>query len=289
MEVTKVSTLSFIWLGTGFVLFIALPVLAVIIWLKKKKEPFTSVLTGALTFLIFALLLEKPIQNILLFPSLMKLPQHPLASFISNNTVLLAFIAGLFPGLFEETGRFIAFRTVLKKRKNRETSISYGLGHGCFEVILILGLTYFQNIIYSILINTGLFESLVVKAVQAHAPEQLDIINVLVTQLTNFSLGNLALALVERIFAVLFHVAASILVFYACKERKKFFLYPLAIILHTLLDFIVVLSIFPLWGVLVFLAVFSLIVFTAAYFLLYKKDLDTKVLDTKKEAKLLGD
>ena len=78
----------------------------------------------------------------LAFPTAMGLSDHAVSRFLNANPVLLALVAGLFPGLFEETGRLVAFNTVLKKRKNRETSISYGIGHGGFEVILILGITY---------------------------------------------------------------------------------------------------------------------------------------------------
>ena len=74
--------------------------------------------------------LEKPIQNVLAFPTAMGLSDHAVSRFLNANPVLLALVAGLFPGLFEETGRLVAFKTVLKKRKNRETSISYGTGTG---------------------------------------------------------------------------------------------------------------------------------------------------------------
>ena len=136
-----VGTASFIWLITGAVLWIALPLLLAILWKIRKKEPFISILTGAAAFLLFAVILEKPIQNVLAFPSAMGLPEHAVSRFLNAHPVLLALVAGLFPGVFEETGRLIAFKTVLKKRRNRETAISYGIGHGGFEVILILGLT----------------------------------------------------------------------------------------------------------------------------------------------------
>ncbi len=106
---------------------------AALIWKRKKKEPVISILIGAAAFLLFALILEKPIQNVLVFPTTMGLPQHAVSRFLNANPVLLALAAGLFPGVFEEIGRLIAFKTVLRKRRNRETSISYGIGHGGFE------------------------------------------------------------------------------------------------------------------------------------------------------------
>lgn len=136
IENAHVEVASFIWLIVGTVFWIAVPVAIAIIWKLKKKEPITSILVGAATFLLFALILEKPIQNVLAFPTAMGLPEHTVSRFLNANPVLLALVAGLFPGVFEETGRLIAFKTVLRKRKNKETSISYGIGHGGFEAIL---------------------------------------------------------------------------------------------------------------------------------------------------------
>ncbi len=245
-EFAKIGTMQFVLWLTGTVLFLGIPVLIAILWTVKKKEKFTSVLTGAVTFLLFALILEKPIQNVLIFPTAMGLPDHGIAQFINARPVLLAFLVGFFPGLFEETGRFVAFKTVLKKRKNRETSISYGIGHGGFEVMLILGL-------------------------------QVDAYLAIPDQLAAFTAGSFAINLYERIFAVLFHIGASILVFYACRDKKKIWLYPLAIILHTLMDGILGLDFAGVielsdWGLEGVCTVMGLAVFFGAYFLLYKKD-----------------
>ena len=275
-ENAHVETASFVWLIAGVVLWIAVPVAAALIWKVKKKEPVTSILTGAAAFLLFALILEKPIQNVLAFPTAMGLPEHAVSRFLHANPVLLALVAGLFPGVFEETGRLIAFQTVLRKRRNRETSISYGIGHGGFEVILILGLTYIQYIAYAVMINTGTFGT-VIEQVASQAPEQLGSVESVVSLLTGFSFADLGIGFVERIFAVLFHTGASILVFYACRDKKRFWLYPVAIVLHTGMDYIAALNIFNVislspWALEGITAVFGLLTFFGAYLLLYRKD-----------------
>ena len=276
-ENAHVETISFIWLIVGTVLWVAVPVAVAIIWKVKKKEPFTTILIGAATFLLFALILEKPIQNVLAFPTAMGLPDHAVSRFLSANPILPGLVSGLFPGVFEETGRLVAFKTILRKRKNRETSISYGIGHGGFEVILILGMTYIQYIAYAVMINTGIIGT-VMDQVASLAPEQLGNVESVVNLLTGFSFADLGIAFVERIFAVLFHIGASILVFYACRNKKSFWLYPFAILLHTSVDFIGALSIFNVihlspWVLEGIIAVFGLLTFLGAYFLLYKKDI----------------
>ena len=276
IENAHIGTASFVWLIIGVVLWIALPVALALIWKLKKKEPVSSILIGAAAFLLFVQFLEKPIQNVLVFPTAMGLPEHAFSRFLSANPVLQALAAGLFPGVFEETGRLIAFKTVLRKRKNRETSISYGIGHSGFEVILILGLIYIQYIAYAVMLNTGTFGT-VIDQVASQAPEQLGSIESVVSLLTGFSFADLGIAFVERIFAVLFHIGASILVFYACQDKKRFWLYPVAIILHTGMDFIAALNIFNVirlspWVLVGIVAVFGSSIFFGAYLLLYRKD-----------------
>lgn len=272
----SVGILSIVWMIMGVLIFVAAPVALAIFWLVKKKERITTVLLGAVAFVLFALIIEKLIQNALLFPSVLGLPNHVISTFFNAHPVILAFLVGLFPGVFEETGRLIVFKTVLRKRTNKETSISYGIGHGGIEVALLLGITYVNYIAYAIAINTGAFTA-IVDQVLAQAPEQIAQVEQMVSLLTTFSFGKLLLDVVERIFAVSFHIGASILVFYACKDKKKFWLYPLAIAIHTAMDFTAGLVIFnvisiPAWGLELIVGIVGIATFLGAYLLLYRKD-----------------
>ena len=276
MEYSKVGTSAFVALGLGEVLFFLVPIGIALFWLIKKKEKITTVLVGAAVFFLFVVILEKPIQNVLIFPTQMGLPDHSLSRYINARPFLWAFLVGLFPGVFEETGRLLAFKTVLKKRRNRETSISYGIGHGCFEVILYLGITYATYISYAVMINSGTFQ-IIVDQVAEQAPDQVDLLKTLANQIASLTFADIGLAFAERVFAVLFHIGASILVFYACREKKKVWLYPLAVILHTAMDFVAGLSMTEVFNPSVFeleliVAVFGILTFCAAYFLLYKRD-----------------
>ena len=278
MEFTKVGTSQLAVLIIGTVIFFAAPLMMAIIWKVKKKEKISTILIGVATFLFFAVILEKPIQNALVFPTLMGLPYHGAAKFLDANPILWALVVGLFPGVFEETGRLIAFKTVLKNRKNRETSISHGIGHGGIEVIFVLGMTYVTYIVYALLINSGTYGTLIGQA-QAQGPDSVAQGYAIAAQLAAFSAGDLFLNIVERIFAVLYHIGASMLVFYACRDKKRFWLYPLAILLHTLIDGFGGLQlagvlIVPAWVTELFVAISGSLTFFGAYFLLYKKDAD---------------
>lgn len=270
MEFTKIGAGAFAALGIGAALAFAVPVGLALLWVFRKKEKLTTVLIGAAVFVVFALILEKPLQALLL------VPDHAVSRFLKANPVWFALVGGLFAGVFEETGRLAAFKTVLKHRRNRETAVSYGIGHGGAEVILILGLTYVTNLSYAVMINTGTFGT-VVDQVAAQAPDQVETLYTLAEQIASLTLAGVGMGLLERVFAVLFHLGASILVFYACRDRSRFWLYPLAIVLHTALDFVAGLAstqviALPVWAIEAIIGVFGVVTFCGAYLLLYRRD-----------------
>ena len=276
MEFAKVGAGSFAALGVGAVLAVILPVGLAALWCRKKKEPVWVVLIGAATFLLFALVLEKPLQSLLIFPTQLGMKEHAASQFINARPLLLAFLTALFPGVFEETGRLVAYKTVLRRRRNRETGLSHGIGHGGFEALYILGATYAAYIVYAVMINAGSFGAVVDK-VAAQAPEQLEAVYATAEQIAAVTFASVGLGFMERIFAVGFHIGASVLVFYACRDRERFWLYPLAVALHTAMDFVAALYVFKLAAISTFLlevivAVFGIAVFCCAYFLLYRRD-----------------
>ncbi len=272
MEFGTVSTSSLLFMLLTAVLGIALPLITAIIWCKKKHEPFTTVLIGAATFLLFAIVIEKPLQALVI--SL----DSPVSQFVNARPVLWGIIVGLFPGVFEETGRFVAFKTVLRKRKQRETGLSHGIGHGGFEALFILGITYIEYFVFAIMLNQGSFVELMVEPIKdTLTPDVVNQITGIVEQITTFSAATMGVALVDRLIAVLYHIGASIMVFYAVKDKKKWWLYPLSILIHTVIDGLLGLQlagVFELSDVAneIIFAVEALAVFLGAFFLLYKKD-----------------
>jgi uncharacterized membrane protein YhfC len=126
------------------------------------------------------------------------------------------------------------------------------------------------------MINTGIFGT-IIDQVASQAPDQLGSVETVVRSITGFSFSDLCLAFAERVFAVLFHIGASILVFFACRDKKRLWLYPLAIIIHTAMDFVAALYLFDViklspWVLELIIAVIGLSVFLGAYYCLYRKD-----------------
>ena len=257
-----VGTTAYIAFGLMIAAGLILPTVLCIWWLKTRHEKFTSVLTGAMTFLIFALVLESIVHSIvfMVFPG------------IKDNVVAYMLYGALMAGIFEETGRFLAYKLVLKKRTNRETAISYGIGHGGFEAVYILAATGINNFIYASIINAGQFPALLdqLKA----AGQDTSPIESLPEQLAAFGIADIGLPILERVFAVMFHIALSILVFYAVKNGK-IWMYFLAVILHALLDAPAALyqqGVIGIAATEVCLALFSIVTFVIIYVFLYKRD-----------------
>ena len=73
MEFGTVNTSSLVFILITAILGIALPLVLAIVWCKKKKEPFTTVMIGAATFMLFAIVIEKPLQALLIMPALLRL------------------------------------------------------------------------------------------------------------------------------------------------------------------------------------------------------------------------
>lgn len=256
------GTSTFIALGIMVAAGVILPVGLAIWWIRTKHEKITTMLVGAAAFLVFALILESLVHNIVLraFPV------------IFNTTALYVIYGALMAGLFEETARYIAFRTVLKKRRNRETSISYGIGHGGFEALIFLAYGGFQYITYAVLINGNQLQPLIDEA--AAAGVDTSAIEALPSQIAAITLPVAGVSILERIFAVTLHIGLSILVFYAVKKSGPA-LYALAIALHALFDVPAALYQKGVLGqgvVEVILGVFAVILFIAVFTLLYKKD-----------------
>lgn len=221
MENIVYSATAFTSLALLGVLVTALVTAVSLYWHKKTNAPLFPYLAGGATWLIFAIILK----NIVQAPVLMAEP-------IKNSTVLFYLIGAAFAGIFEETGRFVTFRTAMKKYDNRRSAITCGIGHGGFEALYIILQTSITFIVLGIMVNTGNLDKITAsmdEASKAAAMEQI----ALYSQQTFFKD---ALALIERVSAIVFHISLSVLVFASTRQPNYRWLYPLAVFLHFAMD-----------------------------------------------------
>lgn len=215
----------------GGIVFIVVLVIGLLLYHKFKfHTKVTTFLIGAATFLLFALVLEQIMHYIVLFKT-------PAGDKIQNNIWLYALYGGLAAGIFEETGRLVAMKFLLKKEHEKpHTALMYGTGHGGFEALAVGVLSLVSNMIYALMINAGQ-EQMLLGQVPA---EQKETLQTALMQLKTYSPALFAAIPAERLSAVTLHIALSVLVWTAVVKKKPAFFF-LAILIHFLLDAMTVL------------------------------------------------
>jgi len=231
-----VSGLSIAFMIITFLLSVGFPAGLVIYFYRKQRISIKAVLVGALMFFIFQVIIRIPVLTVIQ-------SQSWYSKFAAQNMVLTGIVIAFTAGLFETAGRYMGLRFLLKNMLDRKNGIAYGIGHGGIEAILLVGLTYIGNIVYSILINTGSVSSQ------------------LVPQLLNTPPELFLAAGIERIFTILFHIAAALLVAYGIMYNKKIYILY-CLIFHTLLDGVaIILQIYklPVWSIELWVAIAGLL------------------------------
>ena len=220
-----VPTLSILFMAVSCAIGFGVPI-GLLLYLRiSKKADLTPFFVGCAVMLVFALILEALVHKIV-FAS-------PVGETILNNTLLYGIYGGFMAGLFEETGRLLAFKTVLKKNRDKNiNAVMYGAGHGGFEAIALVGTTMINNIIWSVLINTGNMSALTEKV----PGEALAQVEQSIQQLTTMQPHMFLMGGIERIFAIVLHIALSVLVWFAVKKKGKGYLYIAAILIHWAVD-----------------------------------------------------
>jgi uncharacterized membrane protein YhfC len=203
---------------------IALPLVLAIVVRRRLGVGWRYFGYGALIFFLFQLISRVPVVQVaqaLLAPQLR-------ASF-TLQIVWVAILA-LTAGLFEEIGRYIGYRWLMRREeKTWSKAVMYGLGHGGIEsMLLVAGLTLIGLI--NLLILPSMIGSL--PADQRALVEQ---------QLAAVRGQPDWLPLVgawERLWAIAFHVAMSVVVLQVFRRGTGWLW--LAVLAHALLDFLAV-------------------------------------------------
>ena len=212
---------------TGMLAF-TIPVVLIVAWKMRTKKSVIPFWAGVGVFLLFA----QGLENIphLLFV----ITDNPLSRIVNGNAVIYALYGGLMAGLFEELGRYVAFRFLVKKYPEKETAVTYGIGHGGVECMLIMGVGFIQYYMYGQLINNGTMDKMLES--MAGDPKSLEALQTLVDTITNMEKSACWIAGWERISALVLHIGLSILVFQAVKVAKKKYMLWVAVGLHMLFD-----------------------------------------------------
>ena len=221
----SVPVLSIVLMAVSCALCFLVP-LALFLYLRLvKKADVYPFFAGCAVMLLFAFILESGMHSLVL--------NSAAGPVIRNNIWLYAIYGGFMAGLFEETGRYLAFAFALKRyRAKNVNALMYGAGHGGFEAIAIVGLTMINNITWSVMINNGTISTMLSSLSGDQLTQaQQSVALLAATPSYQFLLGG-----VERLFAIALHIALSVIVWFAVKWEGKLYLYPAAIMIHFAVD-----------------------------------------------------
>lgn len=223
----QVPTLSIVFMGVSCALCILLPI-ALFFWFRAKYgAKLLPAGVGAVAFVLFVLVLEAIVHNLVLQPA----ADGTIA--LRQNPVLFMLYGGFMAGLFEETARFLCFLMLRKRYGGIGTALSYGVGHGGIEAILLAGIAMISNFSTAIMINTGALQA----ASGTLSGEAQASVDAAVKALSEAPSAMFLVSGIERVFAIAIQISLSVLVFYAVYLKGTKWLYPVAIVLHAVIDF----------------------------------------------------
>lgn len=248
-----VSSTTIISIIIQGIISIGLPLFFLVYFIRKYPGSWKPILVGLSVFIVFSQILEATLHQFVLFI-------NPLTRGLMNNPLMYAVYASLAAGIFEEVGRFIGFRYLLKKFHSWKDGIAYGIGHGGIEAILLVGFTAISNLAIAFLINYGVFDLLY----DVSDDSTIEALSGIKFQLISLPSHLFIMGGLERIIVFPIQLGLSLLVLYGVRNRKyTFLLYAVAF--HAIVDFLPALShkmsIHILWieGYLLIMAIASLI------------------------------
>ena len=242
------------------VLMIAIPVILFIYWRRKHKEQtkLSWLIAGAIGFIVSARVLELGVHYFCI------VADNSVSRFINGNTSAFVLYGITMAGVFEECGRYIILKHILKKDRTRENAVLYGIGHGGIEILTVLLPAIVLYLVIALLFSMGDMENalrtlnITEETAAAALPS--------VQAAASFDYSMMALNVIERVSAMLLHIGLTVIVYFGIINRRKICL-PLAIVLHMLADTFPALyqrGVVPLWQVEVWAAAWTVLIVSAA-------------------------
>ena len=238
------------------ILMIAIPVIFFLYWRKRHKQQtkISWLIAGAVGFLVSARVLELGIHYFCI------LADNPVSRFINGNTAAFVLYGITMAGVFEECGRCVILKYVMKKNRTRENAILYGIGHGGIEILAVILPAMITYLAVAVLFSRGDTENALrtLNITEETAAAALPSVQAAAA----FDYAMMAMNVIERLFALLLHIGLTVTVYYGVVKVRKACL-PMAILLHMLMDTFPALyqrGLVPLWNVEVWASVWTVVV-----------------------------
>ena len=187
---------------------ILLPVGLGLYFTRRFGTSWKSWFVGAMMFLLS--LVRIPVNNIV--------GNWIASGGVSYYTYMMIYLTiSITAGLFEETARYVGLRYLIKKTSYEE-GITYGLGHGGIESILLVGINVL-TMGFILLTNPESLPGLQLLSITS-APWYLPLVGAY-----------------ERVMTIAIHVSLSVMVLEAIRNKNiKYYL--LAVVIHTAIDYL---------------------------------------------------
>ena len=253
---------------------IAIPLVFFLCWRGKHKgrTKISWLIAGAAGFLVSARVLELGIHYFCI------IADNPVSRFLNGSTAAFVLYGIIMAGVFEECGRYIIIKCIMKKNRTRANAVLYGIGHGGIEILAVILPAIITYLAVAVLFSAGDRESALRTLNITEETAAAALPSVLAA--ASFDYALMAMNVLERLFAMFFHIGLTVIVYYGVINAKRICL-PGAIALHMLMDTFPALyqrGVLPLWAVEVWAAVWTvIIVFIAVK--LYRKIGDPEYTD----------
>lgn len=255
------------------VVLLPLAVLALFASRYRNQGIVTAWLLGAAGFFVTQIVIRVPIISILQ-------TQAWFMDFSQKHAFVYVFSLAFTAGLFELAGRF-AVAKFMEKRLTFRRSLAAGLGHGGIEAIVLFGMSYVNNLIYIVMINTGAFNTLLSElAASGGSGAQLELameqMAMIREQLISSHPAMFLLGAFERVLAMTAHVGMSMIVCYGVARKKVLPSLLLCLGIHTLIDLSTGLTLLTQRGVsqtTVYILIYSLLTLVAGISILVVRSL----------------
>ena len=238
------------------ILMLAIPVFLFIYWRKNHKQQtkISYLIAGAVGFIVSARVLELGVHYFCI------LSDNPVSGFINGNTVAYVLYGIIMAGVFEECGRYIILKYIMKNDRTSENAVLYGIGHGGIEILAVVLPAMITYLAVAVLFSAGNIENALstLNITEETAAAALPAVHAAAV----FDFGTVVLSVLERIIAMFLHIGLTVIVYYGVVNARKSFL-PMAIILHMLADTFAALyqrSAVPLWTVEVWAALWAAVI-----------------------------
>lgn len=214
--------MSILFLALNVTLMFAAPLVLGWMIASKRRASWSLFGIGAATF-VLSQLAHIPFNWLVLQRS----EFIPSDTSVRADLIILALFLGLSAGVFEETARYLTYRYWAEKARSWGQGLMLGVGHGGIEAMLV-GVLVAANYVILSRMRSGSLLHLVPE-------DQLPLVRAQIEAVFTAPWHLIILGGIERVFALCFHLSASLMVMQTFVSGRMRWLFA-SILWHTLLN-----------------------------------------------------